>query len=64
MDIQFFTPERMSEFWSMLKSALGVAAPAVMISFAVSAVGLLLKVLIGSFKKKDDKEKDYDVYRY
>lgn len=64
----FFTSARLKEFWQMVEGLLKFAAPSVLIFVAISAVGLLLVLVIKSFKKgansEDDENKDYDIKYY
>ena len=64
----FFTPARLKEFWQMVEALLKFASPAVLIFVAISAVGLLLVLVIKSFKKgadsEDEDDKDYDIKYY
>lgn len=64
----FFTPARLKEFWQMVEALLKFASPAVLIFVALSAVGLLLVLVIKSFKKgadsEDEDDKDYDIKYY
>lgn len=63
----FFTPERLSDFWYLLKWLLFLAAPIIMISLAIYVIGFLVQVVVKSVRKStvdDDEDDDYDVYRY
>lgn len=70
-NIVFFTPERMSELWDMVGKLLSMASPMVMLAAAIVAVGLLIGVVIHSFrqaavtkKEDDDDDNGYEVRRY
>lgn len=64
----FFTSARLKEFWKMVEALLKFASPSVLIFVAISAVGLLLVLVIKSFKKgadsEDEDDKDYDIKYY
>lgn len=49
----FATNDNMNLFWGYIKSLLSYASPWVMIAFAILTVGILLTVVITSFKKAD-----------
>lgn len=57
----FATSENMNLFWSFVKSLLSYASPWVMIAFALVAVGLVLTIVITSFKKADQEHEDDDI---
>lgn len=63
-DIQFFTAERMEEFWSMVFSLVKFAAPGFLISLAFFFVGLLLKIVVSVFRQASDKDDDDDDFEY
>jgi hypothetical protein len=63
----FFTPSRLDEFWLMVKWVLFFVAPGIMIYFAVHAVGWLvhtIRVSLLGEAQKEEKDDDYEVYRY
>lgn len=62
MNITFATSENMSTFWGFVKTLLNFASPWVMIAAAIIAVGMLLTIVITTWKRasKDDKDHDDD----
>lgn len=60
----FLSGENMEVFWHWIKWLLFYVAPSVMILVALYTGEELVKVIRGVFKKDDDDEDDYDVYRY
>lgn len=67
MNITFATTENMTTFWGFVRTLLGFASPWVMIAVAIMGVGLLLGIVINSFKKasKDaDHEDDIEIKHY
>lgn len=69
MRITFATPENMNIFWGFIKTLLGFASPWVLIAVAIIAVGMLLVVVVETFRKaeKDDdpsSQDDYEVKHY
>lgn len=68
LNITFATPGNMNTFWGFVRTLLSFASPWVMIAVAIMAVGLLLVIVINSFKNaaKDDSEDkdDYEVRHY
>lgn len=58
--IEFFTPARISEMWEMLEMLMRMVSPGVMISFAITAVGLVLVIIINAFKQAAAKKDDDD----
>ena len=65
-DIQFFTTERLNELWLMVFSLVKFAAPGFLIVLAFTFVGLLLKIIVSTFKQasKDDDDDDDFEYKY
>lgn len=67
-DMTFFTDARMQEFWGLVKALLLSVSPMVMISVALIAVGMLLTIIVNSFKqarsKDDDDDSDYEIKHY
>lgn len=66
MSITFATPGNMNTFWGFVQTLLGFASPWVMIAVAIAAVGLLLLVIVNSFRKaaKDEDEDEIEVRHY
>lgn len=69
MKINFFTDERMMEFWGYVKMLLQMISPGVMLVVAIAAVGMLLVIVITSWKsaskgleKEDDDEFEVKYY--
>ncbi|HHY22576.1 MAG TPA: hypothetical protein GX525_12035 [Bacilli bacterium] len=62
----FLSGSNLDDFWYYVKWLLFFSAPVVMIVFALSAVSHLIDVIKKALKKSDEDEKDddYDVYRY
>ncbi len=58
MTITFATPENMNTFWGFVKTLLGFASPWVMIAFAILAVGLLIAVIVNSFRQAAKEQED------
>lgn len=56
----FFTPERMTEFWDLLKIVLKVVVPVIMMSFALSILGLMIDMVMRIFKKDKNNNNDDD----
>lgn len=66
-EITFFNDERMGEFWLMVEGLLKFAAPSVLIFVAISGVGMLLMIVIKSFRRasnSEDDDKDFDIKYY
>lgn len=66
-NIEFFTPARLREFWSMIEGLLKFASPSVLIFVAIMAVGMVLTIAIKAFKKgaeTNDQDKDFDIKYY
>lgn len=66
-DITFFTPERLREFWEMVAGLLKFASPSVLIAVAIIGVGMLLTIVITTFKKgtkANDEDGDFDIHYY
>lgn len=67
LKMDFFTADNMNIFWGYVKSLLQAVSPGVMLWTALSAVGLLIPIIIKTFKKTDedeDKDKDFDYKEY
>lgn len=69
-EFNFFTKERMDEFWGYVATLLKMASPSAMIVIAVIAVGMVLTIAIAAFKKAtkenddDNENDDYEVRHY
>ncbi|MGD6940959.1 hypothetical protein ACQCT6_02825 [Cytobacillus gottheilii] len=64
--MNFFTEERMLEFWGYVRQLLSSVSPMVMLAVALIALGLFLVVIINTFKQaasKDDDE-EFEVKHY
>lgn len=63
MDITFYTPDRMREFWGFVETLLKMVSPGVMIVTAIIAVGILLIIIVNTFKKSEKNQLDgaYDL---
>lgn len=66
--IEFFNESNMLLFWGYLGMFLKVVSPALLISIALSAVGLLLLVIVRAVKKayfdEPEDDEDYDIRHY
>lgn len=64
----FFTRARLNEFWDMVTGLVKLASPGVLISVAITCVGMILVLAITAFKKgadaEEDKDRDYDIKYY
>ena len=68
-EIEFFSSERLTEFWQMVESLLKFSSIPVLIFVAIACAGLLLPFIIQAFKKgtdpdADKKNEDYDIKYY
>lgn len=65
-DHTFFTPARLREFWDMVAGLVKLASPMVLISVAMTCVGLILVLAIRAFRKgsESDDDRDYDIKYY
>ena len=63
-EINFFTEERMAEFWGYVQMLLKTSMPSVMMVVALMAAGMIITIVIAAFKKaaSDKEEKDDDDY--
>lgn len=63
-DYVFFTKDRMFEMWGWVESLLKLASPAVLIAVAILSVGLLLPIIVNTFKKSEKNQLDgaYDLH--
>jgi len=62
----FLSPERLDQFWEMVRFILFYVAPVVMIFFAVDLINWVVNAVkraVG-INKKDDDDDDYEIYRY
>lgn len=60
-EIDFFNSANLALFWEYVKMLLTSVSPAILISVAVVAVGLLLGIVVNAWKKSsDDQLKDDD----
>ncbi len=67
MSIDFWTTSNMNEFWGYVRMLLETISPGIMITVAVVAVGLLVGIVVSTWRKaqKDqEQEQDYEVRRY
>lgn len=67
MEINFLNDANMTEFWEYAKMLLSTAAPGVMIWFAVVGVGLLLGIVVKTWREsaREQQEDDDDIdYRH
>lgn len=65
MKIEFWSSARLNEFWEMVKIVLSGVSPGIMISVATTAVGMLLVIVIKSWKSSaKEEEKDYEYREY
>lgn len=67
MKIDFWSNSRLGEFWDMVKLLLTGVSPGIMISVAVSAVGMLIIIVINAWKsssKENNDERDYEYREY
>jgi len=66
--INFFTAERMQEFWGYVWMLMSTVNPAIMLVISLMAVGMLITVVINAFKQsakeKDDDDDDFEVRHY
>jgi hypothetical protein len=65
--IDFYTPERMTEFWGYVQELLETTSPGVMLWFSVVAVGMLLGIIVNAWKqgsKDKDDDDEYDIRHY
>ena len=64
----FFTQARLREFWDMVAGLVKLASPMVLISVAMTCVGLILVLAIRAFRKGSEPEynddRDYDIKYY
>lgn len=60
--MNFFTKDRMLEFWGYVRELLLATSPMVMLGVAIIAVGLLLGIIISMFKQanREDNDNDHD----
>ncbi|MBM4765449.1 hypothetical protein [Bacillus sp. B15-48] len=66
-NLEFYTNENMNTFWQFVEMLLKTAAPGVLIWFALIGVGLLLRIIVKSFKdgnKNNDDDDDIEIKRY
>lgn len=64
---EFFTFSRYREFWDMVAGLVKLASPMVLISIAMTCVGLVLVLAIRAFRKgagDDRDDRDYDIKYY
>lgn len=61
MEIDFWSADNMGEFWNYVKMILEGVSPGIMISVAVAAVGLLLGIVVKSWRKASKDEDDDDI---
>lgn len=54
----FFTTGNMDALWNFVGALLKYVAPGIMIVVALLGVGMLIKMIIKSFKKGTDPEED------
>lgn len=65
MGIEFWDENSMLEFWGLVRMLLEGISPGVMITAAISAVGLLLVMVVKSWRKSsDDQDEDIEIRRY
>lgn len=59
----FFDNSTLTEFWNWVKILLQMASPAVLIAVAILAVGLLIPIIIRTFRKgsKEQYQGSYDM---
>ncbi|KAB2333981.1 hypothetical protein [Bacillus mesophilum] len=66
--MNFFTEERMLEFWGYVRQLLSSVSPMVMLAVALIALGLFLVIIINTFKqaasKNDDDDDEIEVKHY
>jgi hypothetical protein len=65
--IDFYTPERMTEFWGYVQGLLETTSPGVMLWFSVVAVGMVLGIIVKAWKqgsKENNDDDDYDIHHY
>ena len=60
----FFTADRMDEMWGFVFDLLKMASPAVLIAVAIISVGILLTIIVNTFKKSEKNQLDgaYDLH--
>lgn len=67
--IDFFNSENMMLFWDYVKMLLMGVQPAILISVAVVAVGLILGIVVKAWRKSSDdqlkdNDDDYEIRHY
>ncbi|WP_018931341.1 hypothetical protein [Gracilibacillus lacisalsi] len=65
--ITFWTNDNMAKFWDYVQMLLETIQPGIMLTVAIVLVGLLIGVIVRSFKKTEDDEnndRDYEIRRY
>lgn len=62
----FFTNARLTELWQMVEALLKLASPSLLIFVAIALVGMLIMIVIKTFKKSDDDDNDdeYEIKHY
>lgn len=70
MEIDFFNSSNLALFWDYVRMLLEGVAPAILISVAVAAVGLLIGIIVNAWRKSsedqlhDDDDDGYEVRHY
>jgi hypothetical protein len=65
MQINFFNAENLSLFWEYVRMLLAGVSPGILITFAVVAVGWLLRIIVQSFRKSgEDDDDDIEIKHY
>ena len=65
--IEFWSSDRLDEFWEMVEELTKFSAPGIMIYVAIMLVGFLLIMVVRSFKqatKDKDDDDDFDIKYY
>lgn len=64
MEINFWDSSNMSEFWQYVRMLLETAGPGVMIVFAITAVGFLIRIIVKAFRQSSEEDDDYEIEHY
>lgn len=66
--IDFWSSNRLNEFWEMVEELTKFSAPGIMIYVAITLVGFLLIIVVRSFKQatknENDDDEDFDIKHY